>query len=167
MSEAPVIRVATEADAGAIARVVNAAFAVEAFFKQGERTSAGQVCEMMRAGVFLVVDDAHGVPMACAYVSIRGETGYLGMLSVDPVAQGRGLGRLLTEAAESRCRAAGCRVAEIHVVNLREELPGFYRRLGFIETGATLPFPEDEETTRPCHFLVMTKSIVDPLIPEP
>jgi GNAT superfamily N-acetyltransferase len=80
------------------------------------------------------------------------------MLSIDPEHQGRGLARLLIDAVESRSRAAGCPRMKIHIVNLREELPPFYRRLGYVETG-TLPFPILEETTRPCHFIVMTKAL--------
>ena len=80
------------------------------------------------------------------------------MLSIDPAHQGRGLGRLLIDAVESRCRAAGCPRMKIHIVNLREELPPFYRRLGYVEDG-TLPFSTPEEATRPCHFIVMTKAL--------
>jgi len=47
------------------------------------------------------------------YVEIRGDRLYIGMVSVDPGRQGRGLGRALMAAAESYGRAAGCRVADI------------------------------------------------------
>ena len=80
------------------------------------------------------------------------------MLSIEPAHQGRGFGRLLIDVVESRCRAAGCPRIKIHIVNLREELPPFYRRLGYAESG-TLPFPIPEKATRPCHFIVMTKAL--------
>jgi hypothetical protein len=47
---------------------------------------------------------------------------------------------------------------EIEVVNLREELPPYYRRLGYVERG-TRPFPDVERTSRPCHFIVMDKDL--------
>ena len=36
----------------------------------------------------------------------------------------------LIDAVEARARELGCRVMDIHIVNLREELPAYYRRLG-------------------------------------
>jgi GNAT superfamily N-acetyltransferase len=76
---------------------------------------------------------------------------------VDPARQGGGLGRLLVEAAEAHCRGAGCRKIDLRVVNLRTELPPFYRRLGYVATG-TEPYVDDD-ATQPCHFVVMSKSL--------
>ena len=81
------------------------------------------------------------------------------MLAVDPASQGRGLGSLLTDAVEARCLAAGCRVVD--VVNLREELPAFYGRLGYVPTGDQLPFPDAEEAARPCDMIVMVKRLAE------
>ena len=88
----------------------------------------------------------------CVYVVIHGETGYFGMLSIDPARQGQGLGRQLIAAAEAHCRNAGCRQMELEVVNLRTELPPFYRRFGYAETG-TRPFPDQRagEAPLPLH----------------
>ena len=47
---------------------------------------------------------------------------------------------------------------DIHIVNLREELPGYYRRLGYTEQG-TLPFSQPSRASRPCHFIVMSKDL--------
>jgi GNAT superfamily N-acetyltransferase len=80
------------------------------------------------------------------------------MLSVDPSRQGEGLGRLLVAAAEDRCRREGCRMMEIHVVDLRQELPPIYRRLGYVEVG-TEPFTETERTRQAARFIVMTKPL--------
>jgi hypothetical protein len=44
------------------------------------------------------------------------------------------------------------------VVNLREELPPFYRRLGYVESG-TENFPTGKPTHHPCHFLKMSKPL--------
>jgi ribosomal protein S18 acetylase RimI-like enzyme len=80
------------------------------------------------------------------------------MLSIDPACQRKGLGRQLIDAAEARARDRGCRVIDIHIVDLREELPPYYRRLGYVETG-TLPFSEPERASRPCSFVVMSKRL--------
>ena len=51
-----------------------------------------------------------------------------------------------------------CRYMELHVVNLRTELPPYYRKLGYDEQG-TGPFPDPETATQPCHFVVMRKRL--------
>jgi GNAT superfamily N-acetyltransferase len=81
------------------------------------------------------------------------------MLSVEPSRQGEGLGRRLIAEVEERCRRRGCRVMEILVVDLREELPPLYRRLGYVEAG-TEPFPDTERPKRACKFIRMEKPLV-------
>ena len=152
------VRIADADDVPGLARLINAAFVIERFFKRGDRTTVEEIRELARRGEFLILDGPQGSALGCVYWTRHGDDGYFGMLSVDPAHQGRGLGRLLIDAVESRCRAAGCPGVEIHIVNLREELPPFYRRLGYVETGS-LPFPAPEEATRPCHFIVMTKAL--------
>ena len=153
------IRPASAADAPGLARLINAAFSVEAFFKIGDRTSTGEVLDMMARGEFLVLEEPPGAMVGCVYLTVTGDRAYFGMLSIDPARQGQGLGRRLIDDVESRGRDRGCRHMDIHIVNLREELPGFYRRLGYVERG-TLPFSDTERSTTPCHFIVMTKALV-------
>ena len=130
------VRVATRDDAPALARIISQAFEVERFFKVGDRTNPGEVAGLMRDGEFLVLEDPPGTLAGCVYVKRRRQSrSYFGMLSIDPALQGRGLGRALVDEVESRARAAGCRYMDIQVVNLREGLPPFYRRLGYVETG--------------------------------
>jgi predicted N-acetyltransferase YhbS len=152
------VRTATPADAHALARLINDAFAVERFFKRGDRTSPAGVADLMAQGEFLIVDDEHGAPVACVYVKRDGTRGYFGMLSVDPRMQGHGLGRGLIEDVETRLRIAGCEAIDIYVINLRTELLPFYRKLGYVESG-TRPFPDPGEATQPCHVIVMTKAL--------
>jgi len=156
------LRVARADEAPAVAALVNAAFQVEAFFKRGDRTNPAEIVDLMQRGEFLVLDepgvagDAGTGLAACVYARMTGDRGYFGMLSIDPGFQGRGLGRSMVAAIESRFRAQGCRAVDIHVVNLREELPPLYERFGYVISG-TLPFPDDGSATQPCHFIVMTK----------
>lgn len=152
------IRTADAADADALAGLINAAFVVERFFKAGNRTSPAAVRSLMATGAILVADDATGAPAGSVFVEIRGDRAAIGMVSVDPSRQRRGLGRALMAAAERHARAHGCVAADISIVNLREELPPFYRRLGYEEAG-TAPFDPKEPTTRECHFTLMAKTL--------
>ena len=151
------LRTAGLADAGVITAVINAAYQVERFFIDGDRTSEDEVRRYMAKGAFLVAEE-DGRPAGCVYIEQRGDRGYFGLLAVDPAQHGKGLGRTLVEAAEERFRRAGCLAVDISVVDLRTELPPFYRRLGYVETG-TAPFPDPEKATRPCHFILMSKPL--------
>lgn len=151
-------RVAAPADIPEIVRVTNAAYRVEDFFIDGDRTSAEEVAEKMAAAnsVFLVADALAGLA-ASVYVEVRGDRGYFGMLSVDPAHQKRGHSKALIAAVEAHCRAAGCVALDIDVVNLRQELPAFYDALGFTVTG-TAPFL-NTHATRPAHLITMSRPI--------
>jgi N-acetylglutamate synthase-like GNAT family acetyltransferase len=156
MSDLP-WRKAEATEAEQIAALVNAAFRVERFFIEGDRTNPAQVSTLLETGDFLLAE-ADGSLIACVYVELRGESGYFGLLAVDPTRQGQGLGARLVAAVEEHCRAAGCRVMELQIVNVRAELPRFYQALGYRETG-TAPFPTEAQTKLPCHFVKMAKPL--------
>jgi GNAT superfamily N-acetyltransferase len=161
MTDATPVRVAGPGDHAEILRVVNLAYRVEDFFVRGDRLTLPLVegYAGRPAGGFLVVDgDLPGTLAASVYFEARADRGWFAMLAVDPVVQGRGLARALLEAVEGRCRALGLRWLELEVVDLRTELPSFYRRFGFGMTGQR-PFPDPEKLTRPAAMIVMGKAI--------
>lgn len=47
---------------------------------------------------------------------------------------------------------------DLQIVNVRQELPAFYVRLGYVADG-TNPFPADVPTKIPCHFVKMWKAL--------
>src|SRR5579862_3491498 len=152
------IRMATEGDFDALLRLINAAFDVERFFKNEDRLNEAKLREYFRKGDFLVMEEDGGV-VASVYVERQGDRAYLGLLSVDPGQQKRGLGRRLTAAAEEFAREMGARFMDLTVVNLRTELPSIYEKLGYHVTG-TAPFPADQmPVSKPCHFICMTKEL--------
>lgn len=153
-------RIATLQDAGNLERIINDAFIVEAFFKIGDRTNKEEIVALMNAGgEFLVLDDVGpGTLVGCVYLQCQGDRAYFGMLSISPARQRQGFGRRLIDAAEARARERGCRFMDIHIVNLREELPPYYGRLGYVENG-TLPFSDPDRASLPCFFIVMTKPL--------
>lgn len=153
-------RWAASDDIPEIVRVINAAYRVEAFFIHGQRTDAGEIGAKLDTpgAAFLVVDGVNGTLAAAVLVEVRGERGYFGMLSVDPVRQKEGLGRRLVEDAEAHCRAAGCTVMDIVVVDLRTELPPYYERFGYRVTG-TQPFHSPGKLKQPAYLVLMSKAL--------
>jgi predicted N-acetyltransferase YhbS len=152
------IRVAAPADAANITSVINAAFRIaELFFVDGPRVSQTEVEQLLEKGSFLLAESDEKLN-GCVYVELRGQRSYLGLLSVDPSCQKGGVGSVLMLEAENYCRERGSRFMDIYIVNLREELPDYYGRRGYVENGTT-PFPEDIPTKVPCHFINMTKPL--------
>jgi len=153
------IRTAAIEDAERISRLVNDAFRPERFFIEADRTNPEKVRVLLRKGAFLLAEEAENL-VGCVYVELRGRGGYFGMLAVEPFRQGAGIGSFLIGAAEAHCRDAGCHFMDLTIVNLRKELPPFYRRFGYEESG-TLPFPADQHPpNQPCHLIKMTKALI-------
>jgi predicted N-acetyltransferase YhbS len=158
MSHYPEIRQATETDAAHITAVINRAFGkAEHFFVEGDRIRVEEVLVSLRTGAFIVAEN-DGEMIGCVYVEPRGERAYLGLLSVNPEQQQRGVGLLLMRSGEKLCFEAGCRFMDIKIVNLRTELPGYYRKFGYTENGSS-PFPPEVETKVPCYFIDMSKPL--------
>lgn len=152
------IREATPADVPALLRVINAAYLVEREFVEGDRLSEKDLRRTLGQGTFLVATRGDGEAIANVFLQRTApDRMYLGLLAVDPAEQRHGLGRLMMAAAERHSRDAGCRAIDIRIVNLRTELPPFYRSLGFVPNG-TAPF-EDPRLFKPAHFLVMTLAL--------
>ena len=151
------IRLAQSADVEALSALINIAFRVEQPFIEGDRINPDGVREYMRKGNFLLAEASLGLA-GCVYVEVRGNHGYLGLLGVEPRSQGTGLGRKLMDAAEDFFRNANCVAIDLRIVSAREPLPGFYRHLGYVETG-TAPLPPDAPVKVPCHFILMSKKL--------
>jgi predicted N-acetyltransferase YhbS len=151
------LRHATDSDAEAVASLVNRAFAVERFFKSGDRTDAAQIREMMQYGPFLLLTENDAL-IACVCVRLNGERVYIGMLAVDPAQQKSGIGTHMMREAEAFGRNAGCKFADIRVVNVRPELPLIYHKLGYVESGVESA-AVIQTATMPVHFVTMSKPL--------
>ena len=153
------IRLAVPADAARITAVINAAFRIaEGFFIDGNRIAQAEVEQKLSDGAFIVSESGYTLS-GCVYVEMRGERSYLGLLSVDPACQQGGLGSLLMREAEKYCGERGSQAMDILIVSLREDLPAFYQKRGYVQNG-TSPFPPEVETKIPCHFINMSKPLV-------
>ena len=152
------LRIAETRDTEAIVSVINAAFRkAEGFLVDRDRIDLQTVQELLQKGTFLVAEDSF--LCGCVYVEPRGgDRSYLGLLSVDPQLQKSGLGSQLMTAAEAYCAKAGSRFMDLQLVSVRKELPDFYHRRGYVETG-TAPFPAGLNPKLPCHFILMSKPL--------
>jgi GNAT superfamily N-acetyltransferase len=162
-SEPMQIRVAQDHDIASLVLLINRAYRAEDFCIVGDRTNADGIRQMMAAGQFMVIDDdAHpGVFTGAVYCSLHGLRAYLGMLSVNPDAQGRGTSRVLVDAVEQYARAAGCNFLDLTVINVRENLFGFYAKFGFAPFD-TVVFPDPHKQLMPLHLVKMTKALHPP-----
>jgi GNAT superfamily N-acetyltransferase len=153
------IRFATEPDLPNLMALINQAFKVEAFFIEGDRLSPEDTRAYFKKGRFLLADENSALA-GVIYVELRSDRSYFGLLSVNPDLQKTGLGRRLIAAAEEFAREMGAHHMDITVVNLRTELPPFYRKLGYIDDG-TAPVRPDmiPRLLQPCHFIKMTKPL--------
>ena len=151
-------RDATTADVPTLTALINRAYRVEDFFKLTDRIDEADLARHLERGRIIAARGNGQEPAGCVYVEVRNGQGYLGLLSAEPDLQGQGLGRALIGAAEAAAMAAGCEEMTLSVVNLREELIPWYGRIGYAAF-ATEPFPEDEPTRVPVHFILMSRPL--------
>jgi N-acetylglutamate synthase-like GNAT family acetyltransferase len=167
------IRTATSNDIPALDVLVNSAYrgdssrqgwTTEADFLDGIRTDADSLQEMMQqpGTVILVLENENGVVEACVYLKKENDKMYLGMLTVSPVLQGKGTGKVLLRAAEQYAQEQGCIAVTMTVISIRHELIAWYERHGYHNTGETKPFPTDVKfgiPKQPLEFIVMEKRL--------
>ncbi len=95
--------------------------------------------------VFLAA--AHDVPVGMVFVrcAANPDPAFLGGMWVSPEFRGRGIGRSLVQHALAFLRAAGQVEVSLWVTRGHSEVLGFYRSLGFRETGATSTLRPDSD----------------------
>jgi ribosomal protein S18 acetylase RimI-like enzyme len=152
-----IFRDAVIADASNIANLVNGAYrgesskvgwTTEADILGGQRTDADKVADIIAMGdqCILLVETTHddGAEvdlLGCAHLTFYDDHVYFGMLSVSPVAQGKGIGRQLLAEIEAIAAARGLKRVVMTVIHLRQELIAYYVRRGYVPTGVIHAFP--------------------------
>lgn len=129
-----------------------------------ERTDRTVLDQLMRTpgAVFLKYVNAVNTIEGCVFLQQKGKKLYLGMLSVDPEVQAKGVGKQLMTAAIETAKETGCDSIFMKVISLREELIAWYERQGYRVTGETEPFPADNRfgiPVQPLVFVIMEKKI--------
>ena len=155
------LRPAAGADVPLIVSVVNRAYRVEDDFIVGDRITPEAVAASLAGPdrhVIVAEASAGGRLDGAVLIEIRGVQGYFGPLAVDPDSQGRGIGRMLVEAAAAYCRERGCRQLDIDVLDVRPELLAVYEGMGFTR-GVTIAYPYPEKLRRPAHLILMSRPL--------
>lgn len=104
--------------------------------EQGRWTATDLAARMAEpwfdADGFLVADDvATGELVGFHWTKVEGDVGEVYVVGVDPAAQGRRLGSVLTLAGLQHLRSRGLRVVDLYVESDNEPALSVYRRLGF------------------------------------
>jgi len=155
------LRPAADSDVPLIVGVVNRAYRVEDDFIVGDRITPEAVAASLSGPdrhVIVAQADAGTRLDGAVLIEIRGARGYFGPLAVDPGSQGRGIARMLVEAAACYCRERGCRQLDIDVLNVRPELLAVYEGMGFTRSG-TAGYPYPERLRRPAHLILMSRPL--------
>lgn len=152
-------RVATLTDAPALEALVNSAYrgdsskagwTTEAELLGGQRVDVEGLRDTIAAdGHVILLSEDDGEPVACVHLERTGANNdecYLGLLTVKPTRQARGLGRQMLAAAE-RFAVERWAAQSMHmtVIRQRPELISWYERRGYRRTGASQPFPYGDE----------------------
>lgn len=165
-------------DAEALAKLVNSAYrgesaragwTYESDYIGGQRTDQ----ELLERDIkdpnvqFLCIRQGKEI-IACVRLQIDGSPSevsvQLGMLSVKPTLQSRGLGKILVFQSEKWARSQGIERMTLSVLHVRDTLMQWYERLGYLRTKKTSPFPYgDLRTGNPYqpgyHFIIFEKNL--------
>jgi len=171
----PHITIAGTADISAITRLLNMAYrgessklgwTTEAHLIAGDtRTDERNVGELMQqpGSIFLKYTNPEKAVTGCVNLQQQADKIYLGMLSVKPEMQGKGIGKYLLQAADEYAKQLKSKAIYMSVISLRTELINWYTRHGYADTGERKPFAEDGLTGKHLQvleFMIMEKPIL-------
>lgn len=138
----------------------------EADLLGGQRTDVAALADILAdADQRMLVAEQASALVGCVVLQRTGDArAYLGLLTVDPALQAKGLGRRLIDAAEVLARDWQSSVIELTVIARRRELIEWYERRGYRLTGERRPFPLDDPRfglpkTRELEFVVLEKTL--------
>lgn len=149
-------RPATPADIPALVTLVTSAYrgdisrqgwTTEADLLDGQRIDAEVLlADIQRARSIVIIAERGTALVACVHVADEHGAGYLGMFSVRPDLQSRGIGSRVMDEAERHAREQlQLPVMRMTVIDSREELIAFYERRRYARTGVKKPFPYGDQ----------------------
>ena len=136
----------------------------EANILEGSRTTEAELLEIIQDKHNTILKySEHNKIIGCVLLKAKENELYLGMLTVSPELQNSGIGKKLLQQAEIFAAELGLQKIVMTVISVREELISWYKRNGYIDTGAREPFPVSEvfnpTTQEPLEFMVLEKII--------
>jgi len=126
-----------------------------------DETSLGELMQQPGA-VILKYTDPDNKITGCVFLRKEDKKLYLGMLSVSPLIQAKGIGKQLMKAAEAYAAEQACTSIYMRVISIRYELIAWYERKGYYNTGITQPFPNEPKfgiPKQPIEFILMQKDL--------
>ena len=136
----------------------------EAGLLDGLRTNQIAIQTLIKkpGAIILTATNETHCMVGCVFLQQQIKELYLGMLTVAPEIQAKGIGNQLLLAAEKYAREINCSAIIMTVIDVRYELIDWYKRKGYQSTGETKPFPTDPEfgiPKQPLQFIVLEKKI--------
>lgn len=120
----------------------------EADLLDGQRVDAEGLLENIEkedSVILIAEDDDTGKLLGCVHLAKHDNKCYLGMLTVDPTLQKKGIGNMLLDESEAFAQFWDCTHLYMTVISVRTELIAWYEKHGFRKTGETKPFPYGDE----------------------
>lgn len=162
------------ADAAELDVLVNSAYrgdssrqgwTTEADLLDGTRTDAKAIAEIIQKPGYTILKYVEGNHiLGCVELHQDGARLYLGMLTVRPNLQGKGIGKQLMKAAEEEAIRLQCTSVYMTVISVRKELIEWYQRHGYQPTGERKPFafndPRFGQPKQPLEFIVLEKRLM-------
>lgn len=164
---------ASAEDVPVLNRLVNSAYrgessrkgwATEADLIDGTRIDEAAMLDLIRdKNTTILKYEENNEILGCVELRIENESLYLGMLTVNPDLQAKGIGKILMTAGEDFGRRNNCKKVKMTVVSVRDKLIAWYERHGYSLTGERKPFKMPDERfgipRQPLEFVVMEKNL--------
>jgi len=165
---------ATLADVSALNELINSAYrgesskkgwTTEANLLEGKRTTEDELTEIIddKKNTILKYTENNKI-IGCVLLIEKEDRLYLGMLTVSPELQNSGVGKKLLQQSEINASSLGLSKIVMTVISVREELISWYKRNGYLDTGAREPFPAGNIhipiSKEPLEFMVLEKNIL-------
>ena len=148
------VAVANENDIPALNILINSAYrgegskqgwTTEADLLDGIRTDEESIKELIDQECSVILKFMEGNQVyGCVHLRQEENKLYLGMLTVSPQFQNKGIGKILLAAAEDEARKRNCIAVFMSVISIRTELINWYEKHGYVNTGKKKPFPEND-----------------------
>ena len=163
---------ATTNDVEELVTLVNSAYrgeeakngwTTEADLIEGIRIDTNSLLKLInKPGATFIKYETDGKIIGCVYLQKLENVLYLGMLTVDPNLQAKGIGKKLLRLSEAFATEEQLTHIIMNVISVRKELIAWYERQGYYQSDERKPVPADPRfgiPRRPLEFIIMKKDL--------